>query len=191
MKAGFSIVNSKIKNLIIASLFTAFICIGAWIKIPFVIVPMTLQFFFVNFAIISQKTEFSVLSVSCYICIGLMGLPVFSGGGGFSYILTPTFGYIFGFLLAALSSGIKKLREHKLIQSLVNIAVIYTVGLTYLYLMSELYLGQDVSFFKIIVSGFLIFIPKDLLSVFLSLSLYRYLQRIGLFTNERNLSNFK
>ncbi len=177
----------NIRELIIAALFTALICVGAWIKVPFVPVPMTLQFFFINFAIISQKTKYSVLSVAAYICIGLIGLPVFSSGGGFLYILTPMFGYVIGFLLAALSSGIKKLKQHKLLQSLVNIVIVYVSGLIYFYLVSKLYLGADYTITWILINCCLVFIPGDLFKIFLSLTIHKHLKRIGLFGKESKI----
>lgn len=176
--------NIKIKDLIISALLAALICVGAWIKIPIPYVPITLQFFFVNLAIISQKTKYSVLSVGTYIFMGLIGLPVFSGGGGISYIFAPSFGYIIGFLISALSSGIKKLKKHKLVQSLINIIIIYTTGMTYFYLITNLYLGKNYGIAWILVYCCLIFIPSDLFCVFLSLTVYKYLKRLGLFGKE-------
>ena len=39
-----------------------------------------------------------VYSVLLYIGIGLLGIPVFASGGGISYVLVPSFGYLIGFV---------------------------------------------------------------------------------------------
>ena len=41
------------------------------------------------------------LAVVVYIVLGLVGLPIFTQGGGPGYIFQPSFGYIIGFAVAA------------------------------------------------------------------------------------------
>ncbi|HOO47090.1 MAG TPA: biotin transporter BioY, partial [Deltaproteobacteria bacterium] len=86
--------NRRLLSLIpICSALTA---AGAFIKIPIAPVPITLQNFFVILSGIILGPKAGALSQIVYIIIGLIGLPVFSGGGGPSYIFKPTFGYILG-----------------------------------------------------------------------------------------------
>lgn len=47
----------------------------------------------------------TMTSVFVYIVIGLAFLPIFGLGGGFDYIIQPTFGYILAFLPASLVAG--------------------------------------------------------------------------------------
>ena len=91
----------NVKQLILAALFAALTAVGAFIKLPISIVPITLQVFFVFFAGLSLSPYAALLSQSAYLIIGLAGVPVFTGGGGISYALTPTFGYLLSFLLMA------------------------------------------------------------------------------------------
>ncbi|MGI6166952.1 MAG: biotin transporter BioY [Eubacteriales bacterium] len=168
--------RGETKNLIVAATFTAAICVGAWVKIPFLFVPVTLQVFFVNTAILAQKTGYATLSVAAYIFLGLSGLPVFAGGGGPGYILHPTFGYLAGFLLAAMSSAFID-RKRIYLQSLVNEVIIYLCGVPYFYLISNFYLHAGVPVTKVIVWCFLVFIPGDLVSVILSCELVKILVR--------------
>jgi len=170
--------RGKIKYLTLSAVFTALICVGAWIKIPFII-PVTLQFFFVNTAILSQKPKYAVLSIAVYIFMGLIGIPVFSSGGGITYVFTPSFGYLIGFLAAAFLSVFIKNKKHIYIQSFLNIFIIYLFGLFYFYLISHLYINTDISISKLLVTGFLIFIPSDLVSIFLSCAAVKYLRRLG------------
>ena len=46
-----------------------------------------------------------VIAAVAYLTIGLVDLPVFHGGGGLSYVMTPGFGYLAGFVPAAWLSG--------------------------------------------------------------------------------------
>ncbi|NLW73977.1 MAG: biotin transporter BioY [Clostridiales bacterium] len=168
--------RGETKNLVVAATFTAAICVGAWVKVPFLFVPLTLQVFFVNTAILAQKTGYAVLSVAAYIFLGLSGLPVFAGGGGPGYVLHPTFGYLVGFLLAAMSSAFID-RKRVYLQSLVNELIIYLCGVPYFFLISNLYLHANIPVSKVLVWCFLVFIPGDLVSVILSCELVRILAR--------------
>ncbi len=169
--------SARVKNLTLAALFAALISIGAWIKIPFFPVPLTLQFFFLNTAILTLSPGYAALSVITYIFMGLAGLPVFSGGGGPAYILSPTFGYIIGFLIAAALSGLVKPRVNKLLCSVFNISVIYLFGLTYLYLISNLYLNTGITLTKTLIYGCLIFLPGDILNIILSCIIVKKLEK--------------
>jgi biotin transport system substrate-specific component len=166
-------VSKNTKNLIAAGIFATLICVGAFIKIPLLFVPVTLQVFFVNFSALYQERRYAALSVMAYILLGLIGLPIFAGGGGFGYVLNPTFGYIIGFLLATLTTGYLKgpfapsLKTH-FIFTAINILIIHICGVFYFYMLSNFYLGNQISLPRIIYLGSLIFIPGDVLSGILS-----------------------
>ena len=92
----------KLKGYILAALFSVFITLCAWIQIPLV-VPITLQTFGIFLSLLLLGGYFGTLSVLTYICLGLVGLPVFSGfQGGVSALLGAGGGYIIGFLCLAL-----------------------------------------------------------------------------------------
>ncbi len=177
--------NIKTRGLAAAALFSALICVGAWIKIPFIFVPMTLQFFFVNTAILSQRSGYASLSVGAYVFMGLAGLPLFSGGGGPAYIFSPTFGYLIGFLAAAIISGFVGIKVNKLFRSLINIAVVYLFGLPYLYLILNFYLGTGITITKTIIYGCLIFLPGDIMGIILSCTLTKRLERLAFYRGLR------
>lgn len=85
------------KNLILCALFSALIAVGAFIRIPIPVVPFTLQFLFTMLAGLLIGGKLGFTSVTVYIAMGLLGLPVFADGGGLAYLLKPSFGYIIGF----------------------------------------------------------------------------------------------
>ena len=91
----------KTKDMCLYALFAVLIGVGAFIKLPISIVPVTLQTLFVILAALILK-EKAVYSVLLYIGIGLLGIPVFASGGGISYVLVPSFGYLIGMLYFAL-----------------------------------------------------------------------------------------
>ena len=73
---------NRTKNLMYCSLFTALIAVGAFIKIPIPVVPFTLQFFFTTLAGLLLGSKMGAVSVIAYMVLGLVGLPIFSEGGG-------------------------------------------------------------------------------------------------------------
>lgn len=95
-------------------------------------VPITLQVLVVLLIGLSLTPRQSFLALAEYIAAGIVGLPVFSGGGsGIAWLLGATGGYIWGFLFAAPLVGIL---AHWLgprltiVAALVGIAVIYLLG---------------------------------------------------------------
>ena len=99
----------KTKELTTCALFAALIAVGAFIKIdiplPMYTMHFTLQWFFVLMAGFLLGAKLAPISVIVYLCIGLVGVPVFAAGGGPTYILRPGFGFLLGFVLAAFLIG--------------------------------------------------------------------------------------
>ena len=102
-------------DLAISALFIALIVIGAYIKIMIPIGPFavtfSLQFLFSLMAGLMMGPKRGALILVAYLILGLVGLPVFAHGGGLGYILRPTFGFLIGFLGAAIVSG--TVRKHQ------------------------------------------------------------------------------
>ena len=87
--------------------FTVLTILSAFIRIPlpFSPVPVTLQTFFVLFAGLILGPV-GAMSQIFYIILGALGMPIFTNAGfGLSYILGPTGGYLFGFVLVAFLLG--------------------------------------------------------------------------------------
>ena len=84
----------------------------------------------------------TMISVFAYIVIGLAFLPVFGLGGGFDYVMQPTFGYILAFLPASLIAGSLIDKEHSLLSMLkatfVAVLTIHVLGFLYMLLVSLL-----------------------------------------------------
>lgn len=100
-KRSFS--NSKLKNAILISLFTAIIAVCSLITVP-APVPFTLQTLGIFCALTLLGGSSGTVAVIIYILIGLTGVPVFSGfSAGPGHLLGASGGYIIGFIFIALS----------------------------------------------------------------------------------------
>lgn len=77
-----------------------------------------------------------MLTIFLYILAGLIGLPVFSSGGGILYFFKPGFGYLLGFFPAVFFvSNImknKKIKYRLLKATLAGLICVHFVGVTYL-----------------------------------------------------------
>ncbi len=92
-----------VKDMTLVALFAAVISVTSFISIPIGTVPVTLQTFGVFSALFLLGGRRGTLSVSVYIALGAVGLPVFSGFvGGIGRLFDATGGFIIGFFVAAL-----------------------------------------------------------------------------------------
>jgi len=95
----------KAREISYIALGTALICACAWLSIPFT-VPITMQSFAVCLLAALLGLRGGLWAVSLYILLGAAGLPVFSlFRGGLGVLFGAGGGYIFGFILLALSVG--------------------------------------------------------------------------------------
>jgi len=138
----------SIKDMAEVSMFAALMVVGAYIRIPLPFLPVTLQGFFCAFAGILLGSKLGLMSQLIYIIMGLAGLPVFTGGGGITYVLKPSFGYIIGFAIGAYIIGLvsEKIGTATLTKTIVSmysgLIIIYAAGLLYAYIISRVYLGK-------------------------------------------------
>ncbi len=154
------------KELALCAIFVALVAVGAFIKIPFGIVPFTLQFLFANLAGLLLGKRLGATSVAVYVLMGLIGLPVFTSGGGIGYVFSPTFGYLLGFIVGAYLAGyFSEVLPFKpvvsnFIAGLINLIVVYTFGVVYLYFILQ-FKGKPAPFMSLIVPYALVFVPSD------------------------------
>ncbi|MCL2296757.1 MAG: biotin transporter BioY [Proteobacteria bacterium] len=81
------------------------LAVSAKIQFPFGAVPFTMQTYVVLVLGALLGKRLACASVLLYLAQGLAGLPVFAIGGGLAYLASPTFGYLVGFLPAAMLVG--------------------------------------------------------------------------------------
>ena len=139
----------KTKDLIYCALFAALTAIGAFIHFQFMHATITLQCFFTAMAGLLLGARLGALSQALYVGLGLVGLPIFAAGGGFSYVFNPTFGFLLGLIPAAWVIGrlAEKTRTplRLALACAAGFAVLYAIGLPYIALIVNVYNGGAVS----------------------------------------------
>ncbi len=163
-----SVKNLKARDLVMCSLFVALIIVGTFIRIPIPVLPFTLQLLFTMLAGLLLGPELGASAVIVYIILGLIGLPVFTEGGGFAYVFKPTFGYIVGFAVGAYATGKIANKEKRpdmkrlLIANFVGLAIVYIFGMVYYYFISNFYLASPIGVKAIILYCFVLAVPGDI-----------------------------
>lgn len=175
--------KSKTYRLVLCALFAALIAVGAFIKIPVPVIPFTLQVLFTTLAGILLGGELGAVSVLVYILLGLVGAPVFTGGGGITAVLTPSFGYIIGFvggtfLTGKIASRGKPSFLRYLIAGALGLIVIYAVGVPYCYFINKLYLKTEIAVWTLVLHGFLMCLPGDAVKLVLAAFLGKRLEPV-------------
>ena len=156
------------KEMIICSIFAALIAIGAFIKIPVPYVPFTMQLMFTTLAGILLGSRLGSISVGVYLIIGLIGIPVFTKGGGIGYIFQPTFGYLIGFMIGSYITGriVEKYEKPSFLNILVaglsGLSIVYLLGVPYFYLISNLVINNPIGAKAIMMYGFIMCLPGDI-----------------------------
>ncbi len=172
----------KTKEMCLCALFTALICAGAFLKIPTPFLPITFQTLFVTLAGLLLGEKKGSLSVGVYVLIGLIGIPVFTEGGGLSYILKPTFGYLLGFIAGAFVTGKFAKKETSLknyiLSSFAGMFVIYIIGVAYYFLISRFYLGNEPEIKKLFVYCFLLTLPGDVVMCLIASVIGKRLKKV-------------
>jgi len=154
------------RGMIYASLFGALTAIGALVSIPLQPVPVTLQTLFLYLAGSLLGGSLGALSQLIYLVLGVIGLPVFSGGkAGLGVFLGPTGGYLIGFVAGAFVTGkIVRWRDNPglvwvVFAMLAGTAAVYALGVLQLVLVGRLPVE------KAAAVGVLPFLPGDALKI--------------------------
>lgn len=166
------------KRLILTALFTALIIVGSYIRFPLPPIPITLQTLFVLLSGFLGGSSMALFSVAIYLLLGIIGLPVFSGGGGIGYLLGPTGGYLFGLIFAAFVAGIagnfkakeKKPRHYLILLIVCGIMatlLIYGCGVTWLKI------SRSLSWRAALQAGMLPFLAGDVIKLIAAIHMAR------------------
>ena len=131
--------NKIIKTSLVIIVGSILLTISAKIKIPFYLVPMTMQTFMVLFLGITFGYKIGVATVILYILEGIVGLPVFANspekGIGITYFVGPTMGYLIGFIFATFLAGYFKYNSnfiYTFIKLTISTSLIYIFGVLWL-----------------------------------------------------------
>ncbi|MEN9224871.1 MAG: biotin transporter BioY [Thermostichus sp. HHBFW_bins_43] len=181
---------SRVRDLLLILGGSLFVAVLAQLRIPlpFTPVPITGQTFGVLLVGAGFGARLSFLTLLLYLLEGLLGLPVFTGGGsGFSHLVGPTGGYLLAFPLAAglmgwfvQQLGVDRKAWKMAAAMLACTALIYLIGATWL----GVWLNQNVgptSLWEVLNKGVFPFWVGDLIKLGLTALLlpltWRWLDR--------------
>jgi biotin transport system substrate-specific component len=160
------------KEMVLVSFFAALSVVAAMFSkyggeavVPFSLMPLVAM---LAGALLGAKL--GALSILVYVLLGLVGVPVFASApyGGIAYLLKPTAGFLFGFIGGAFVIGLilEKLGREKLSSYLLamvaGLVVIYGIGLPYLYMILNYYVGAAFDVGRVLQVGFFPYIGFDL-----------------------------
>jgi biotin transport system substrate-specific component len=150
---------------VLAAVFASLIAAAAFLPIPVPgsPVPIILQNLFLMAAALILGPLWGSAAAALYLGLGLIGLPVFSGGtGGLARILGPTGGFILGYLPSAAVMGFIAGRDSKkawrfIVAAACGVLIVYAAGVPWLKL------SIKGSWAKAFTLGFLPYIGWDAL----------------------------
>lgn len=169
------------KRLVRISYFTMLTILGGLISITIPFAPtikITFQTLFVAAAGLIIGARDGAFAQIAYMVLGLVGIPVFSAGGGIMYVVKPSFGYILSFPLQAFLTGFliskqKTLASWKLfLCAAVGCLASYAVGITYQVLIVAFYTGSGIAAAFATVPSVLLMLVKDLILIYLLCLIY-------------------
>ena len=127
----------KTRALVFTALFAVLTAVGAFLKVPIGPVPIT--------------------------------LPIFTAGGGFGYVFQPSFGFLLGLIPCAWIIGFLCRKRSGApwiaLSCLAGLAVLYLIGIPYMALILNVYLGKGLDTAAILKIGMLPFLPGDALKI--------------------------
>lgn len=141
---------------------------SAKIQIPFYPVPQTLQTMVVLLLGMAFGLRLGSAAVCLYLFSGAIGLPVFAGspekGIGIAYLIGPTGGYLFGFMLAAAACG--ALANRGFDRTVWHVVAAMFIGNALIYIPGLLWLGSFIGWDKPILQyGMYPFLLGDVVKI--------------------------
>lgn len=146
------------------AVFAALMVASAFIQIPIPFMPLTFQTVISVLSGLLLGWKKGMISMAVYCFMGLIGIPVFSAGGGIFYVLKPSFGYIIGFIFASGAAGLISGKSglplwRYIVGAIAAFLVDYIIGIPYC--MIAAYLLKVENLLNLLVMSNLIFMPKD------------------------------
>ena len=154
------------RDVILIFSFSIVTALSATLKLEIGAVPITMQTFVVLLSGALLGSKRGALSQLTYLLVGISGIPWFSRGGGLGYIMSPTFGYLIGFILAAFFVGwfCERGFDRKIKTTLISMLI----GNILLYIPGLLWLVKFVGLGKVLSVGLYPFLFGDLLKILLA-----------------------
>lgn len=168
--------TQRTQALLMTALCTALTIIGGFLRfpIPGLSVQFTTQVFFVLLSGLLLGAKYGALSQLAYVLLGLVGLPIFTKGGGVHYIFQPEFGYLLGFIGAAFTCGLVRGRFNGAVSwyvaGILGVLAFYAIALAYIAVLSGWILHNPLPARTLLMGYCLAFLPLDLAKAVLAAS---------------------
>lgn len=147
---------------------------SAQISIPLQPVPITLQTVAVMLIGLTYRPKEAFHTLSTYLILGALGLPVFASfHSGIQWLFGKTGGYLFGFLLAAVTMSSFYYRAH---QNLWTTLLTCFVGLGIIYGCGVLWLAGFIGFKAAVAAGVTPFIVPGIIKAGILSALLRFIK---------------
>ena len=160
--------STRLRMMIISALFAAIIGVLAQITVPLPLVPITGQTLAIGLAATILGAKYGTISVLIYLCMGSIGLPVFSQmSGGLGILVGPTGGFLVGFIPTAFIIGyiLEKTKftiTNAIIANIIGMFVALAFGTVWLKFIA------DLSWTAALAAGFLPFLAVGVLKAVLA-----------------------
>lgn len=177
--ATFINLSSWQRKLIATSTATLILGLAANISIPTYPVPFSLQSLAVLLVGAFLGRKLGALALIQYLLIGAIGFPVFANGnGGIAALMSPSAGYLYGYVLSAYIAGFAAERgyDRKLLTGVIAFAIAHQV----LFIFGVVYLAFyfQTSLMDAIKVGYLPFVGIDFLKFVLATVIMFMLWRV-------------
>ena len=163
----------KTRDYVLCGLFSAILCVSAFITIPlfFTPIPLTMQVLAVAVTAPVLGGKRGAIAVLIYVMLGCFGLPVFSGmKGGIGVVAGATGGFIWGFIPQAFVAGTicdKVFEAGTGGKEIVKVITALSLGLFILYVCGAIQLMNvaNMGIGKALGAAVLPFIPFDIFKI--------------------------
>ena len=174
-----------INGIAMSGLFIALMIVSAFISIPIGPIKITLQFMVTNICCLLLGKKWGTISVFLYLLLGLFGLPIFSAGGGFAYVLQPSFGFLIGFAVGGFFAAWFREKVGKnnfltyLWASLIDMVIMDVIGVAYGAGIMYGYMHSTMGVWKFLMAMLIPFIPIDIAKCAISSAICPRLYKFG------------
>ncbi len=169
--------NTISKKIVFTALFAALIAVSGFISIPIpgTPIPIVLQNMLAVLTGLMLGPVWGTLSTALFFVAGLLGLPIFSGGtGGISRLMGPTGGFLYGYVLATLATGMIAQRPvYGKKTSLLRLILATVFGFVVMYIPGVIHfmLVMNKTFTQTLTLCVLPYIPGDLIKMVIAILL--------------------
>ncbi len=177
--------GDTIVELTMAALYTAVFCVLAphTLYLPFSPVGITLGSFLLYLIGLLMGPKLGCVSVFLYMCMGFVGLPVFSGyTAGIGVLFGPTGGFLLGYLPCAAITGCVMNKTPGGRNGILRFLLAMLAGTAVLYLFGTLWFAavytKGSSFWEALMTCVLPFLPGDAVKIGMAAALYKPFLRL-------------